>query len=544
MIVYDRNKPLFSLHVAKCGGASISRLLNHFYGERLRQHYIGPGDVLPPRYDPGPGICIHGHFEDAKGTGVFDYYPQAEQFITTLRDPFEIHVSWYHYAKRLKNNPITREKNPWLKNVADDVNEYIEMIIEKINTDPGPSEIGGMLESMPCELTLDNFETYLDNNFVHIGIVEDLQASAVSLARRLGVYPRQITISNKSHHDETPKPELRDEYRRTHELEYAVYDYAVRHHAPPEATKYFLFKSPAKISGAEASISRSLSSDQLEIELRGSCNLACSWCGLSERGSSPAFNAQSEKAVDMIRQASEMGGAEVAFGRKGPEPTTDPALPDLMALAKRSGLSRITLYTNGITLSDQAFLKHLRDMGLTEVVMSALNLHHGLCDALVGLQGANADRIRAIENLVSEQVPVTVCLLFLRPVLRGMPEMTEYLSRLAAGFDGLRFAGLMPYPGFLFCKHIFFKDSLWPPLGELKRTLERIRETTPDFFLAAPEMPLCFAKRLGDNPVLLIDNAQLAFDFDDPPVTCDSCPVRGYCTRPRDLFPATLDPAY
>ncbi|MBI3796453.1 MAG: sulfotransferase family 2 domain-containing protein [Deltaproteobacteria bacterium] len=111
---YDREKPLISIHVPKCAGGSFGVVLQSWFGPNLCPHY--PNWELrqtPPRYDLKEGICIHGHFNSFKGVGVLDYYPQVEQFITILRDPFEMAVSFYFFRKRPdKDGPTWEKRRP------------------------------------------------------------------------------------------------------------------------------------------------------------------------------------------------------------------------------------------------------------------------------------------------------------------------------------------------------------------------------------------------------------------------------------------------
>src|SRR5262245_8731415 len=100
MKLYDPEKPLISLHIPKCGGTSFRAVLQHWFGPNLYRHCFYERLTKPPRkYDLEGGMCIHGHFNRKRQIGVSDYYPEVDQFITILRDPFEMTVSRYFYAK-------------------------------------------------------------------------------------------------------------------------------------------------------------------------------------------------------------------------------------------------------------------------------------------------------------------------------------------------------------------------------------------------------------------------------------------------------------
>ena len=100
MRVYDPESSLFSLHIPKCGGQSMRQLLETWYGNQFRIHYFQQFNAMPPRHELAPGICVHGHFNHAKGFGIKAYYPEATQFITVLRDPMEMALSNYFFWKK------------------------------------------------------------------------------------------------------------------------------------------------------------------------------------------------------------------------------------------------------------------------------------------------------------------------------------------------------------------------------------------------------------------------------------------------------------
>src|SRR5262249_55070595 len=147
---YNANKPLISIHVPKCGGTSFMALLGKWFGTSLYQHYFDEElNAMPRKHELRSGICIHGHFNRRRKTGVLDYYPVADQFITIVRDPFEMAVARYFYAKGLGDNRF-RNGQPArpLQARFSDVGAYLQR------------ERGEryLLNFFPYEVTLDNYE--------------------------------------------------------------------------------------------------------------------------------------------------------------------------------------------------------------------------------------------------------------------------------------------------------------------------------------------------------------------------------------------------
>jgi hypothetical protein len=217
MIAYDAEKPLISLHVPKCAGQSFRRVLEQWYGTRLFLHYYQQHCDYPPKHDLKPGICIHGHFNRTRGFGVREYYPEAGQFITVLRDPLQAAISNYFFWKTK-----AREKQMQRGIIKPgDEHDYRD-IDDFFSKRPKCA----MLDFMPCELTPANFREILETKFVWIGLVETLQESVAGLAGRLGFAPLPLERINASARDEELSPVRRDRFNRDNELEFAIYHYA------------------------------------------------------------------------------------------------------------------------------------------------------------------------------------------------------------------------------------------------------------------------------------------------------------------------------
>jgi hypothetical protein len=226
---YDPKKPLISIHVPKCAGGSIRRLLKEWFGDRLYRHYFQQLDGPPPRHALGPGTCVHGHFNRAKDFGVMDYYPEADQLITILRDPLEIVISNYFFWKRTGwANQIQRGTlRPGDEHDYRDVTDFFRK-----------RPRSHIMSFMPFEVSIETYQEMFETHFVHVGVVEDLQTSVDVLALRLGFPSHSVLLTNHSARDEDVPEAVRAEFVEPNALAYAIYHYALKHYgaeglAPP-----------------------------------------------------------------------------------------------------------------------------------------------------------------------------------------------------------------------------------------------------------------------------------------------------------------------
>ncbi|MBN1224487.1 MAG: sulfotransferase family 2 domain-containing protein [Candidatus Aminicenantes bacterium] len=217
MKAYDPNAPLISLHIPKCAGQSFMRILRMWFKDNFRPHYLQLRGVPPPRHDLEPGICIHGHFNRAKGIGVPDYYPAVSQFITVLRDPLEAAVSNYFYWK-------TRARERQIKSAK--IRQGSEGDYKDIDDFFRKRPRSHVWKFMPCDLTSDNYRNIVKSRFLWIGVVECLQSSVDLLADILGFDKIEIPRINPSIRDEELKPEIKEAFIARNSLEFAIYDHA------------------------------------------------------------------------------------------------------------------------------------------------------------------------------------------------------------------------------------------------------------------------------------------------------------------------------
>lgn len=156
-------------------------------------------------------LVLYGHFNKFRGFGVEDYYPDVDQFITILRDPFELLISHYFFVKKQSGNWKDQSRVP-----EKDLHSYLR------NTKPN------MLIHFPREMNLDNYKNIIEEFFIEIGIAEKLAISLQRIADKLGYEfdKNQLQILNTTEHDQDIPGSFRDHFIKLNPLEFAVYEYA------------------------------------------------------------------------------------------------------------------------------------------------------------------------------------------------------------------------------------------------------------------------------------------------------------------------------
>jgi len=158
-------------------------------------------------------VVLHGHFNKLRGFGTEDYYPGATQFITILRDPFELAISGYFYLK--KNGSDWKDKS----RIPSEIN--IESYLIKAES--------RMLNHFPREVTAANYKDIIEEYFIEVGITERLEESMKWIAYKLGMpYEAALLgVHNATNRDQEAPGYLRDLFAERNQLQFDVYNYAV-----------------------------------------------------------------------------------------------------------------------------------------------------------------------------------------------------------------------------------------------------------------------------------------------------------------------------
>jgi hypothetical protein len=208
---YNPTDPLIAIHIPKTGGTSVRNLFNEWFGSGFLSHYKSKHSA-PKRHDLSSiressiPIVIYGHFNQLRNFGIAQYYPEVNQFITMIRDPFERAISRYFY------NSLHGKCNKKIEDTLMDSNPELSALCH-----------------FPEMITLENYKDVIESSFVEIGIMERMEESLRRISRKLNKAYKPLSVQhlNISARNSPIPYGLREEWEQRNSLECLVYKYVL-----------------------------------------------------------------------------------------------------------------------------------------------------------------------------------------------------------------------------------------------------------------------------------------------------------------------------
>ncbi|MDT8853514.1 hypothetical protein RNZ50_00400 [Paracoccaceae bacterium Fryx2] len=170
-------------------------------------YYPDIGYLLPAGWN-APETIIHGHFVRRNGQAVETVCSGADQYITVLRDPFQVVVSAYFYGKKEGMSWATAHSLEW----------FMEWWLKQ--------EQGPLMSALPTIKGYRSVEDYAAS-FIQIGVVSRMTEFYAALGGILGVEFAGEKIVNASAYGEDI-PDLEPAFRKRFPLDFDLFDFADR----------------------------------------------------------------------------------------------------------------------------------------------------------------------------------------------------------------------------------------------------------------------------------------------------------------------------
>jgi uncharacterized radical SAM superfamily Fe-S cluster-containing enzyme len=225
------------------------------------------------------------------------------------------------------------------------------------------------------------------------------------------------------------------------------------------------------------------------FSITNACDLRCPICFTYNRADELYFMSPEELARHLDFVVAATGGVDLV-NITGGEPTLHPRLSELVALARRPEIGRVTVNTNGLTIArDPGVAKRLADLGVY-VILSLDTLDPERCVRIHG-RDITADKRRALDVLTEHGIQTTLLMVLAGGVNeQDLPPMLDLL----AGRDNVRSLTIqtMAYTGqgggsFLPRQHL--------PVDGVERRIESAtggRIAVADFQPLPTAHPLCY----------------------------------------------------
>ncbi|MCR4296802.1 MAG: radical SAM protein, partial [Elusimicrobia bacterium] len=164
------------------------------------------------------------------------------------------------------------------------------------------------------------------------------------------------------------------------------------------------------------------------LRINHACNQRCSFCFIPADGWKAGL-AGIERELD--RLAPELGGAGV-LTVSGGEPLVHPELFEILAAARRRGIRRFTVQTNGVPLAKAGVLDKLLQLGVAGFDVSFHAHRAPLYDRLTGTKGQHPRAVAALSKVLARnQGYVSVCTVINALNYRHLPAWAAFLGKLA-----------------------------------------------------------------------------------------------------------------
>lgn len=152
------------------------------------------------------------------------------------------------------------------------------------------------------------------------------------------------------------------------------------------------------------------------------CNQSCRFCFVYTHLPPP----EQEQVRDAIRRAA---AADARITLTGGEPTLNPQLPELVALARSLSRHAVGIQSNAIRLADPALTDALVQAGLGHVTVSLHASHAELSDAITGAPGTFVQTVAGLDQLHRTDLPVNLNFVITR---RNIDDLLDYVRLVAA----------------------------------------------------------------------------------------------------------------
>ncbi len=284
---------------------------------------------------------------------------------------------------------------------------------------------------------------------------------------------------------------------------------------------------PRRKSWSNAQRTAAAHAELLVLRPTVSCNQDCTFCSAGETSKNVWT-----RPGDMLRavaRAAQRGVTHLSFS--GGEPTLAPALPDWVAAARRLGIPKVELVTNGV-LVNESRARALWEAGLTHAFVS-LHAHEESRSAVITRKRGDFERtVRAIGALSSLGVRTAVNHVVCSQNVHDLEDFVGFVHEQFRGHVLLSFSFLTPQ--FRALDDLSQMPRLSDATLPLRRALRRALELGQPVSVGSRQgIPPCFLHEFRAwSDVLYVAHAARSEDADQKvrAPACEACQYSPVCT--------------
>ncbi len=139
------------------------------------------------------------------------------------------------------------------------------------------------------------------------------------------------------------------------------------------------------------------------IRLGLKCNQNCVFCTIALDSGSDLTTSEVKNRIDFLAKN---GSRKIAF--TGGEPTMRKDILELIEYSKKNGMQEIEIQTNGILLSDKTYVRKLKKLGVSLVLVALHSHKKDISERLTRTPNSHAKTIEAIKNMHEQNVGVMI----------------------------------------------------------------------------------------------------------------------------------------
>lgn len=195
-----------------------------------------------------------------------------------------------------------------------------------------------------------------------------------------------------------------------------------------------------RVEDKQAALKKNFPYNLLRLSL--ACNANCLFCNVPPE-SYPLQEMSTQQAKAEIDRLVAFDG-ELRLDITGGEPTLRRDLEEIIRYASEEGAKAVQVQSNGIVMAEKEYVKKLKSAGLNQGFIALHSSIPEIHDYLVGKKGAFKKCIRAIENLLENNIQVSLNPVITSKSYEYLPDFIEFIKKKFSQIQAISLSVIQP----------------------------------------------------------------------------------------------------